>query len=46
MPCGKGGFNPKESPRRGGEDMRVIKFIIRVTLLTGAILLLLSKTAA
>ena len=46
MPCGKGGLNPKESPQRGGEDMRVITFIIRVTLLSGAILLLLSNTAA
>ena len=36
----------RQSPRKGGEDMRVIKFIIRVTLLSGAILLLLSKTAA
>lgn len=33
-------------PSKGGEDMRVMVFIIRVTLLTGAILLLLSKTAA
>lgn len=36
----------KPKPSKGGEDMRVIVFIIRVTLLTGAILLLLSKTAA
>ena len=41
---GKGGRI--QSPRKGVEDMRVIVFIIRVTLLTGAILLLLSKTAA
>ena len=46
MPRGNGGFNPKESPQKGGEDMRVIKFVVRVILLTGAILLLLSKTAA
>ena len=44
MPRGNGGFNL--IPERGGEDMRMVKFIIRMTLLTGAILLLLSKTAA
>ena len=33
-------------PQIGGENMRVVKIIIRITALTGAILLLLSKTAA
>ena len=41
---GKGGLNLV--PEKGGEDMRMVKVIIRVTMLTGAILLLLSKTAA
>ena len=33
-------------PQIGGEHMRVVKIIIRITALAGAILLLLSKTAA
>ena len=35
-----------EALRLGVTGMRVIKFIVRVTILTGAILLLLSNTAA
>ena len=41
-----GGFNPKESPRKGGGIMRIITIIIRVVLITGAILWFTAKTAA
>ena len=44
--CAKNGRRLIQSPQIGGENMRMVKIIIRITVLTGAILLLLSNTAA